>query len=238
MIAGAIARALDDVAARERDVLNAYAPGSAPERGDVAKPARDGFTLDPLCAAVPENAYFVVRDERGRLLFTRDGSFELRGNALVDSAGRPVLGYDAKGSALAPLRADPIDAVFGATAHARIEGDGSVTYERSTIDPRSGARETRRLSFGRVALARFAAGTKLPAADAQHVVAPPAIAPHLGTPADGNFGSLKPFARAGSQIDLDAGIERLQEAYVALDALQAAGKARGGLQKIAMDLLK
>jgi len=238
MISNAIARAFDEVAARERDVLNAYVPGSLPEHDDAAKPAHESFTLNPLAAAPPENAYFVTRDEEGRMLFSRDGSFELRHGALVDSQGNAVLGYDGEGSALAPLRANAIDVAFGATASARIEIDGAVTYERSTIDPRSGNRETQRLAIGRVALARFAAATKLQPVDAQHFLAPPQIAAHFGRAADGNFGPVKPFVREDSRIDLDTGIERLQEAYIALEALRAASRARGGLQKTAMDLLK
>jgi hypothetical protein len=37
---------------------------------------------------------------------------------------------------------------------------------------------------------------------------------------------------------MDLGLQRLQEAYLALDAIRAAGQAQNAVQKMAMDLLK
>ena len=139
---------------------------------------------------------------------------------------------------MAPLHADPVDEALGLVRDARIESDGSVTYERAAIDPRTGRRETRRIAMGRLALARFAPGTKLQAVDAQHAAAPAGVAPHFGRAGDGNFGEIACFARESSGIDIEAGLERLQEAYLALDAIRAAGQARFGLEKTTMDLLK
>jgi flagellar basal body rod protein FlgG len=238
LISNATARALDEIAARERDVLQSYAPGAMPERGDVAKKSDAAPSLDPLSAAPPADAFFVTRDDRGRILFTRDGSFSIRDGALVDEQGRPILGYARDGATLAPLAADRVDAALGFVGGARIEADGSVTYERSTVDPRTGRREVQRASMGRIALARFAPGTKLATVDSQHAAAPLGIVPHIGRPADGNFAGVEPFARESSGIDIDLGLQRLQEAYLALDAMRAAGSAQGGIEKTAMDLLK
>lgn len=238
LISGATARALEDISVRERDVLEAYAPGAIPQRGDVAKPAALQQVSDPLSVAPPDGSYFVTSDDRGRMLFTRDGSFSLHDGTLVDVQGRPMLGYARDGSPLEPLRADPVDVALGFARTARIEADGTVTYERSTVDPRSGRRELQRQVLGRLALARFAPGTKLPAVDPQHVAAPLGVVPHIGRAGDGNFGTVTPFARESSGVDVDAGLQRLQEAYLALDAIRAAGKAQRGVEKTTMDLLK
>ena len=238
LVSAATTRALDDIAARERDVLQAYAPGAMAERGDVAKPPSAQTSMDPLSAAAPADAYFITSDDRGRMLFTRDGSFSISNGTLVDAQGRPMLGYAREGAPLAPLTADPIDVALGFAGTARVESDGSVIYERTTIDPRTGRREMQRASMGCLALARFAPGTKLQAIDPQHVSAPLGIVPHIGHAGDGNFGAVTPFAKAGSGVDLDTGLQRLQEAYLALDAIRAAGKAQGSVEKTTMDLLK
>src|SRR6185437_15635804 len=114
-----------------------------------------------------------------------------------------ILGYAGAGATLAPLIADPVDVALGFVKGVRIQQDGSVTYERSTIDPRTGRRETQRTCIGRLALARFAPGTKLQAVDAQHVAAPPGIVPHVGCAGDENFGALTTYARESSGIDID-----------------------------------
>lgn len=238
LISNATMRAMSDIASRERDVLQAYAPGANAEHGDVSQSTGSTFTMDPLSAAPPADAYFITSDERGRLLFTRDGSFALKDGALVDQAGRPILGYRSDDGALEPLRADSVDAALGFTTSARVEADGSITYDRTTVDPRTGRREVQRATLGNIALARFTPGTKLQAVDPQHVAAPAGVTPHTGKAGDGNFGAITPFARTNSGIDIDLSLQRLQDAYLALDALRAAGKARGSIEKTTMDLLK
>ena len=238
LISGSIAAAFDNVAVRESDVLQAYAPGAVPVRSDVGKTGTATASLDPLSVAAPTDAYFITCDDRGRALFTRDGSFAVQNGALVDAQGRPILGYAKPGAPLAPLHADSVDAALGYANTAHIASDGSVAYERSAIDPRTGQRETQVVSIGRLALARFAPGTKLQNVDPQHAVAPAGVAPHIGCAGTSGFGAVSPFTRSGSGIDIDAGLQRLQEAYLALDALRAADKAFDGTEKTAMDLLK
>jgi flagellar basal body rod protein FlgG len=238
LISGATTRALDEIAARERDVLHAYAPGAVPERSDVAKPQVFHAQLDPLSVAPPLDAFFITSDDRGRMLFTRDGSFSMTNGMLTDAQGRAMLGYAHDGSSLAALAADPVDVALGFAKTGQIAGDGTVSYERATIDPRTGRRETQRVAIGRLALARFAPGTKLQAVDSQHVAAPLGIVPHLGSAGDGNFGAVTSYAREESGIDIETGLQRLQEAYLALDAIRAAGKAQGSVEKTTMDLLK
>lgn len=238
LISNAAMRALDDIAVRERDVLQAYKPGALPERSDVVQDAAPAFALDPLSVAAPPNSYFITQDDRGRLLFTRDGTFLLQGGALVDERGHAVLGFSEDRATLAPLRADTVDAALGLTASAQIEADGSITYERTTIDPRTGTQHSERAGFGRLALARFAPGTKLQSVDEQHVAAPAHLPPHIGRAGDGNFEQLRPFAREGSGVNIDLSLQRLQDAYLELDAIRAAGKAQRSVEKTAMDLLK
>lgn len=238
LISSTTARALDEIAGRERDVMQAYAPGAAAEYGDVAKPQAAQPTRDPLSVTAPAGAYFIASDERGRMLFTRDGSFALKDRTLVGAQGRPMMGYAGDGAVLGALKIDGVDDALGFSASLRIESDGGVTYDRATIDPRTGRRDMQRTRIGYLALARFAPATKLQAVDSQHSAAPPGIAPHIGRSGDGSFGALSPYSREGSGIDIDAGLQRLQEAYLALDAIRAADTAQRGVEKTAMDLLK
>ena len=237
-VGAATARAFETICMREEDVLKAYTPGAFPKRGDVAKDATQQYVSDPLSVAAPRDDYFVTSDDRGRPAFTRDGSFQCKDGALLDAAGRPVFGFRGDTGALEPLRADAVDAALGFADGARIEPDGTVAYERTTVDPRTGARETQQRSFGRIALARFAPGTRLPQLDATHFAAGEGAVPHYGRPSDGNFAAVTPHRRESSAVDIDAGLQRLQEAYLALDALRAAHVAHGHTEKTAMDLLK
>lgn len=238
MIGAAAARAFQNMRDREADVLRAYTPGARPVRPDVAKASASDVAIDPLSVVAPEGSYFVVSGANGRFAFTRDGAFAVREGALVDASGRSVYGYRAAGSTLAPVRLEDVDVALGLAGDLRIENDGSLTLSRASIDPRSGLRETRRETVGRIGLARFAPGTALTQIDASHFSAPPNVAPHFGCPGDGNFAAVGPNRRERSEIDIDAGLQRLQEAYLAIDALRAADNAGRGLEKTAMDLLK
>jgi flagellar basal body rod protein FlgG len=234
-----LSAALDRIAERAADVRRAYVPGAVPAHDDVetAKAVSD-FTLDPLSVAAPENAYFVTNDEHGRRAYTRDGSFAFRGGKLVDADGTPVLGIRVPGGPLAELSVDPVDEALGRMGNAGIDRDGTVFYQRESVDPRSRARESQRVALGRLALARFPAGTRLECSDASHSVAPTGVVPQTGVAGDGRFGPLALRRRERSRIDLDQSIMRLKDAYLAFDALQAAQAAKAHLGKTAMDLLK
>jgi flagellar basal body rod protein FlgG len=231
--------ALDRIAQRAADVQQAFTPGAMPQFGDVAtdgpasRPA-----LDPLCIAPPAGAYFQSTDERGRTTYTRDGSFAMRDGMLVGTNGRAILGFAARGGVATPLHVDAVDEALGRVQNLRLEPDGTLAYDRTVIDSRSGARERERVAIGQVALARFPAATKLGAADANHFVAPPGTLPHVGRAGDGNFANVVPMQREESRIDFDRSLDRLEEAYVAFDAIQAVHKAQGSAGKTAMDLLK
>lgn len=239
MVNAAAQDALDRIAQRAADVARAFTPGAIPQFGDVATASASArATLDPLSVAAPPDAYFVTTDERGRRVYTRDGGFTLCGGALAGANGRPILGYVTHDGAASELRVDPVDEALGRVQDLRIETDGTLAYDRTVIDPRSGARERERVAVGQAALARFPAATKLNAVDANHVIPPPGTLPHLGRAGDGNFPGVTPMQREQSRIDFDRSLDRLEEAYVAFDALQAVHKAQGSTGKTAMDLLK
>jgi flagellar basal body rod protein FlgG len=231
--------ALDRIAERAADVHRAYTPGAVPRHDDVATPGpTSDVTLDPLAAVAPEGTYFVASDGRGGRVYTRDGAFAMRDGALVNAQGLPILGAHTPGAALTELHVDPVDAALDRVRGLAIDSDGSVAYTRQTIDPRSGARESQHVVLGRVALARFPAGTRLETADGSNESPPAGVAPQLGYARDGSFGPLATLRRERSRIDVDESLARLNEAYLAFDALQAAEAAKAHVGKTVMDLLK
>jgi flagellar basal body rod protein FlgG len=231
--------ALDRIAERAADVRRAFTPGAVPQRDDVAIAApSSGFTLDPLSVAAPDGTYFIVSDSRGHAAYTRDGAFALRGGRLVAADGAPVLGIRTAGAELTELRADPVDVALGRIDQPRIEPDGSLIYQRNTIDPRSGTRKAQRVIIGRIALARFPAGTRLDQSDPNRSPAPPGETPQVGFADDAGFAPLATMQRERSRVNLDESLARLDDAYLALDALAAAEAAKGHLGKTVMDLLK
>lgn len=239
MVNAGMQDALDRIAQRAADVQRAFTPGAIPQFGDVATdgPASRA-ALDPLCAAPPAGAYFLTTDERGRATYTSDGTFAMRDGTLVGGNGRAILGFTSRDGVARELHVDAVDAALGRMQNIRIESDGTLAYDRTVIDPHSGTRERERVAVGQLALARFPAATKLASVDANHVVAPPGTLPHVGRAGDGNFANVAPMQREESRIDFDRSLDRLEEAYVAFDALQAVHKAQGSAGKTAMDLLK
>jgi len=238
MVSPSTMRVLDDIAQREQELRDAFTPGATAQHGDAAGPPAVEPDLGPLSVAPPTDAYFIARDERGRQMFSQDGVFHVHDDTLVDRNGQPVLGYQGGDGRLAPIRVDPVDAALGRTSDLRIEQDGQVCYERTSIDPKNGETDRLRVVAGRIALARFSAATRLQPIDGTRSVAPPGVGPHIGAPADGNFAPLATHMHERSRIDVLAGIDRLQDAYMAFDALRAAHGAQGRVEKIAMDLLK
>jgi len=240
MIDASLAAALARVADRANDVLHGYQAGFEPS-ADVARKTSpllpDGRAL---ATSAPPGTYFIVEAE-GRALYTRDGDLRFVDGTLRTAGGATVLGRPLAGgssTSLIPLRVDPVDATLRQAREPRIEPDGLVTFSQSTIDPRTGVRREERLALGRVALAAFPAGTQPVRIDANRVAAPAGVVPRVGVPGDRTFGALRIHVRELGRLDLEAGLRKLQEAYLALDALRAAHQAHGELEKGAMDLLK
>jgi hypothetical protein len=242
VISRATSDALERIAQRAQDALAAFTPGSVPARGATVGPApRAQFSLDPLSVAAPRDAFFVTASADGSPRYTRDGSFTLRENALVASDGSPVLGYagaSGPGTLPAPLHIDPSDAALARHADLHLDATGALTYTRPTIDPRTGARTNERIIAGRIALARFPAGTAPARIDGTHVAAPAGVLPHLGTPGDATFGGLTTNARDGGGIDIDTALDRLADAYTTFSAMRAAFGARGATDRTATELVK
>lgn len=233
----AVGAAFARLNARQADAARAFVPGATAVAPGDARDATTSFTLDPLSVALPDRAYAIVRGSGGDALYTSDGSFRLRGGTLVDAGGEAVQGVRADGS-LAPIRVDAVDAATGQTASLHVEADGTVSYERATIDPRTGERARRRVVAGRIALARFPAASRMTPIDALHARGPRDVAPFVGVPNDGSFGALQPHRQTSSRVDLDAALIALKEAYLSLDALESARVAKDATVKGAMDLVK
>ncbi|MFY9779368.1 MAG: hypothetical protein WAJ85_02525 [Candidatus Baltobacteraceae bacterium] len=241
MIDPAIAAAFARIGAREQDLLEAFRPGFEPRADDAAARAPQRTpSLDPLSVVAPEGAYFVSAGSGASARLSRDGSFRLTGGELRAADGSAALGFtlgERRGPP-APLRVDPVDAALGRVADPRIGADGTVSYLRTTVDPRGGERRSERVALGRLALARLPAGTQPVRLDATHVAAPAGVPVFVGVPADGTFAPLTTNARDRGRIDPAAGLQRLQEAYLAFEALQAEHMARLGTEKTTLDLLK
>ena len=239
MIDPAVSAGLGRIASRERDVLHAFDPGFVPEERDVARPGAIVANADPLGVAVPEGTFVVTPGPAGTLRYSRDGAFALADGALSANDGAPILGFAVGDrTTLVPLRVDPYDAAQGRVSDARVEADGTFAYARATIDPRTGERRVENVAVGRVALARFPAGTQPARIDARHVAAPAGVRPRYGVPGEAGFAHVIARARDLGSVDIVVGLEKLREAYVAFEALRAANRARGGVEKITLDLLK
>ncbi len=239
MIDATTADALSRVASRARDLLQAYRGGFEPAAGDATiRGTASAPALDPLSVVAPEGTFFVSRATSGAPLLSRDGTFGFVDGELRSSDGGVALGTTDATKTLRPLRIDPVDVALGRVTAPRIEADGSVCYTRSSFDPRNGERRSERVSIGRLTLTRLPAGTLPERIDATHVRAPRGVLPLVGHPSDGTFAPLTLHARDLGRLNVVAGLQRLAEAYLSLEALLSAHHARGGTDKAAMDLVK
>lgn len=241
MTNGAIQRAVDAIQRRADDVQSLFRSGAQPQYLDALRTETVEPATDPLAIVVPERAYLLAGDA-ARPVYTRDGALVVVDGVLATREGTPILGFaaDEQPSHAVPraLRIDRRDVLLGRIDDARIDSDGVFGYARSTIDPQTLDPRVERIVVGRLALARFPAGSKPERLDRTHVAAPVGIAPLVGAPADGTFGALATRSRALGRIDPDAAIARLQDAYLALDALGAAERTRTGMARDAFDLVK
>ncbi len=238
MVSSAAARALADIASRASDVMRAFTPGAVPLNNDSVTQAQTQWSSDPLSVAAPKNSYFIAAEEHGRHMYTRDGQFGVYQSTLVDRYNRPLMGFKKHGESLEALRIDPVDAALHRAKDVHIEANGSVSYTRSLVDPRTGEAHSGRVTVGRLALARFPAASQLQPLDATRSLAPPGVVPHVGLPGDGNFEKVTPNAREGSRLSFTDSIEKLREAYLALDALRSVQTVQGKVEKTTLDLVK
>jgi flagellar basal body rod protein FlgG len=233
--------AYERVISRAQDLRDAFRAGAVPRNDDVRTDTYVTASSDPLSIVPPPGAWLVTRGADGVRAYERDGALAFDGGVLRTHSGAEVLGYpggDARGAVPVPLRIADADRALGRGTDARIEPDGTVAYSRAAIDPRTGARGAERVMLGRIAMARFPAGTQPARVDGARVAAPHGVVPHLGTPGDGTFPALATFSRDAGSIDLAAGVARLDEAYRAFEAMGAVMKSRASVQKTTVDLVK
>ena len=205
MIGGSPLDAYERVLSRAQDLRDAFRAGAVPLNDDVRTAPSVVPSSDPLSVVPPPGAWLVTRGADGVRAYERDGALTLRDGVLRTRGGADVLGYpggEARGAVPVPLRVPEIDGALGRAADARIEADGTVAYARAAIDPRTGARNTERVVLGRVALARFPAGSQPARLDGTRVAAPHGVVPHLGTPADDTFAALATASRDAGAIDV------------------------------------
>lgn len=231
--------ALRRIADRANDVLSAYTPGAFPLRNDVKAATVPLSSSDPLSVVAPPGAWFPVTGVSGARTYTRAGEFHVGDDGTLRTADDArAIGFAHDGAPALPLSLPEPDRALGRCTDVRIESDGTLAYTRASIDPKTRERTVERVTAGRIALARFPAGSAPERIDAAHVNGIPGVVPHLGTPADGVFGALATYSRDRGSIDIDASLAKLAEAYLSFSALQASHKASGSVDKAVMDLLK
>jgi flagellar basal body rod protein FlgG len=235
-VSPALSAALERIDARASDVYRAFTPGAQPAFDDVARVQTSYVEENPLSVAPPAHAYFIERGADGDVCYSRNGSFALRDGVLRSRDGKLVLGY-ATGRDLSEIRIDPVDLALGRASDMRIAADGSLVYRRLVVDPRTGTSEARTIVAGRVALARFPAGTRLHEAGGD-LAGPNGVQPQIGMPSADGFDAVAPMRRQSSGIDVDESIDQLRLAYLDFDAVAAAYRARYDEAKSAMDVVK
>ncbi len=241
MINSSPLEAYERVLSRAHDLRDVFRAGAVPLNDDVRTEPQVVPSTDPMSVVPPAGAWFVTRGADGARAYERDGALSVADGVVRTASGGEVLGYpggDARGAVAGPLRVPDVDRALGRANGARVEADGTVAYARDTIDPHTGARSTERVVVGRVALARFPAGTQPVRLDGDRVAAPNGVVPHYGTPGDGTFSPLATSSRDAGTIDVAAGVARLDEAYRAFEALGAAVTANARVAKTAVDLVK
>ncbi len=243
MIDGVTAQTLEQLDVRTEDVRHQFDPGYIPVLDEDRKTTgtRAVNSLDALHTTAPQDAFYAGVDAHGRRFYTRDGAFDLQSFHLRTADGSSVLGYPANakpGSEPQPLDIDRNDYVLGNVHDAKIGEDGTFEYTRKTADPKTGAETSERVVVGRLALARFPAGTRIEAADGVHVTARAGEEPTLGMPSTEGFGTLLAHSDDRGGIDIQQGLSHLRDAFVAYTAIQSAKNAHGHTDKIAMDLIK
>lgn len=239
MTTAGVASAIEAVERRGEDLRLLYTGGAQPNYFDALRQERSEPSGNPLSVALPPDAFFVAGNP-DRPTFTRDGALAVRDGVLVSSDGTAVLGFptgDTSGVPK-PLAVEKNDAIVGRAQDLRVESDGVFGYARTVIDPKTLESHIERVVVGRVALARFPAGTRLERVDGSHARAPQSIVPFIGAPNDGGFGPLVTQQRAVGRLDPDTAISRLQDAYLALRAFGALQRSQNEMVRGAVDLVK
>ncbi len=241
MIDASVASMLHTLDTIGNDRAHAFDPGYEPVNRDLA--SRSTRTIadvdNPLAVIVPPGAYLAVQGPAGAA-YSRDGQLRFEDGELRTSAGDTVLGW-APGANLnlppQPLRADPVDAALGRCKDVSVAADGTLSYQRTAVDARHGRVGHEKVVIGRVALARFPAGTKLERAGNDAALPADGLAPAaLAAPNTLGFGELRTHRREVASVDFVKATTRWTEAVQAYYALVEARSHDGS--KTVMDLVK
>ena len=240
MIEASSANLLSEIDLLGQDRAHEHDAGYVPNDPDLASTVTETMSepKHPLDVVLPQHAYLIVDGARGRA-YSRNGDLQLTDGELRTADGKAVLGTSASGASndsLGPLRADSVDVALGRVHDPEISSDGVVAYGRTTVDARNGHVSTQRVVIGKVALASFAAGTRLARVDNFSAAPTAGEQPNLGIPGDARFARLRTHAREISSVDVYRATARWTEAVQAYYALLDA-KVNSGA-KTAMDLIK
>lgn len=255
MIDGITVHFLDNFGIAADDIHNSFTPGFTPVRTELRGTSRSAPSLNPLSSVAPENTYFVGTDVHGRRFYSRNGDFHLVNGMLRTPNGSSVMGYASGSSKLSPLKVNPTDLALGRVTNAQVGADGSLTYERSLRDARSGVKMTDKVVVGYLAIARFPAGTELEhfnetdvngiganrdttKYDGVHLSPPTGAEPTIGKPNSIGFGPLKTHSVDRGSLDQLAAMRRLSDVYLAYNTLKAIGGAKGKNEDKVIALLK
>lgn len=238
------------------DLQNSFTSGFIPADPQIRSAhARTAPSLNPLSAVAPDEAFFVGTDVHGRRFYSRNGDFRLAEGRLQTENGSTVMGYAPGGTTLVPLQIDPKDVALGRAASAQIETDGSLTYTRPLINGKTGEKQSERVVVGRVALARFAAGTDVPrliqsqqaaypvgsdsdSKDGVHFTAPAGLAPTIGKPNELGFRPLQTHRVDRGNLNMALAVKKLSDEYMEYAAFKTAGDAKGKNESEVLALLK
>jgi|GEM_PF-3765267 len=222
----AIERLQGGIERLQSDTLHAYDSGYVPlDRRAAAladEPSPQANLDAPLPCEAPPGSFLVLDDDDGRRRYVRGVNLAVRHGTIVEDEGRPILGYPegAAPGVLGALRIGRRDAVLARATALRIERDGRVAYGRRVADA-EGTMTTQWVSVGRLALATLDGGVA-----------------HLAPPGEEGHPMLAVPRQQGGRVDLPRALERLQEAYLQLDALRAARAAEDGGERTALGVVK
>lgn len=240
MIDASVATLLHALETTSEDRAHAFEPGYEPINRDLA--ARSSRTVvdadNPLAVVVPRDAYIAVTGPGGTS-YTRNGQLRFEDGALHAANGDAVLGWPPGANVNQPpipLRADPVDAALGRCREIAVAPDGTLSYARTSVDAKRGKVGVEHVVVGRIALARFPAGTRLERAAADALVPGEGIEPSaLAVPNTLGFGELSIHRREVASVDVVKATVRWAEA---VQAYQALAQAQGAGIRTALDLVK
>ena len=215
-------------------------------------------TISPLAAAAPADNWFVGVDNHGRTFYSRNGDFQFKNGQLTTPNGYTVLGFptvngkaggkttgpndklpdDTQNGDLEALTADPVDVALGRVTNPHVEADGTVAYTRRIVDAKSKKGTDERVVMGKIALARFPAGTQLSSSDGVHMTPSNGVIASVGSPGKAGFSELMTHRVDRGSMDFAAGLAALRDAAERQKALQVATESGWHTSKITMDLLK